>query len=298
MMASGESGTIGCAVRLRGSAELRGTVAAVFRRAVLVRTEGAFLVLGDESVAPHPYAVTVPDTGARPFPGEAFHLTATELSIPGVLHLPVEGLREFTPRRSTPRLAAPGCVRGALAIALERVRSLPFRGGFHGLFRRPPEGDPLGEALLRIARQRTRQVREALRRRDRAALLESCEGLSGLGTGLTPSGDDYVAGVAAALRFLSESRGDPPPEGWLDLLAGSVESRTSGYSAFLVRCAARGQVSRPVSDWLEAILSGRREGVPAATDALVAMGHSSGVDAMAGMVHMLASMIEETPWIC
>lgn len=300
MTAPGDGGTIGCAVRPRGGAVIRGVVVAVFRHSALIETDGAFVVLGDATVWPHPYAVTLRRPFRLPAIGASFILDEQDLLIPGILRLPLDELREFTPLRRARSAAEPERVLRALEVARRWVGGLPPRGGFHLLLSPAPARgvDGTGDAVAEVTREGIRRVRAALRSRDRVALVGACAGLAGLGIGLTPSGDDYIAGVAAALRFHAASREEPPCAELLDRLAESAARATSAYSAFLVRCASRGLVSRPVSEWLDAVMSSRLDEVPAATDAVVEVGHSSGVDALAGMVHALEAVHEEPRWTC
>lgn len=300
MTAPRDAGTIGCAVRPAGGASVRGVVAAVFRHSALIEADGAFVVLGDRTVCPHPHAVTLRRPFRLPALGAPLVLGEQELVIPGVLRLALDELREFTPLRHARSVAPPDRVRRALAAARRRVGELPPRGGFEALLStaRARPLDDMSGAVVRVALERTNRVRAALRSRDRAALVDACARLAGLGQGLTPSGDDYVAGLAAALRFHAASREAPLCAELLERVAASVAARTSGYSGFLVRCAARGFVSMPVAAWLDAVMGGRLEEVPAATEAVVEVGHSSGVDALAGMVHALEVAHEERRWTC
>ena len=84
--------------------------------------------------------------------------------------------------------------------------------------------------------------------------------LIGRGPGLTPEGDDLVAGVAAVLSY------DPP---WVAALIGTdLRARTTSLSATLLELAARGMGPEP----LQALLAGER----GALDRLLRLGHSTG----------------------
>jgi hypothetical protein len=91
--------------------------------------------------------------------------------------------------------------------------------------------------------------------------------LIGRGGGLTPEGDDLVAGVAAVVASL------PWPlalrEAWLAALVGAdLRARTTALSATLLELAVRGMGPEP----LQAVLAGDA----AALSRLVALGHSTG----------------------
>jgi uncharacterized protein DUF2877 len=87
--------------------------------------------------------------------------------------------------------------------------------------------------------------------------------LIGRGEGLTPEGDDVVAGAAAVLAAAGWSAE------WVDALLGSdLRRRTTALSATLLELAAQGMGPEP----LQAVLAGR----PGALERLLALGHSSG----------------------
>ena len=86
--------------------------------------------------------------------------------------------------------------------------------------------------------------------------------LIGRGPGLTPEGDDFVAGLAAVLA--AASRHDDVAA----LLGHDLRRRTTALSATLLELAARGMGPEP----LQAVLAGRASGLPR----LFAMGHTSG----------------------
>jgi hypothetical protein len=100
---------------------------------------------------------------------------------------------------------------------------------------------------------------EALVDRDAAAIGAE---LIGRGPGLTPEGDDVVAGMAGVLA--AASRHDEVAA----LLGTDLRRRTTALSATLLELAARGMGPEP----LQAVLAGRA----GALERLLAMGHTSG----------------------
>ena len=101
--------------------------------------------------------------------------------------------------------------------------------------------------------------------------------VGGRGPGLTPSGDDLLAGVLVVARLL----GGPAAGPRLDAVAAGVAT-TEIARAFLA-WAARGQCIAPVHDWLAAMASGRPGELAAAHRSLVAVGASSGAHLAAGL---------------
>jgi hypothetical protein len=189
-------------------------------------------------------------------------------------------------------------VSAALDAARATARGLPDRGGFHAMISGRATADRWTAVLAWSAERHALGVRTALAVRDWAALRRAAAGLAGAGAGLTPSGDDYVAGLLAAIAFLRSSGvAGVPAADETDALADDVAARTSEFSGFLVRRAARGLVSAPVCEWLKAIVAGRVSEAPARTEALAAIGHSSGIDTLAGLLDVLEAFAWEPPWI-
>jgi len=108
----------------------------------------------------------------------------------------------------------------------------------------------------------------------------SVEKLIGLGPGLTPSGDDFLGGVLIALRALGWPDVAETMGRWLLRRAGT---RTHAISCAHLRCAADGAGAAVLHDTLAALVSPGAPGLGARLDAVAAMGHSSGWDALAGM---------------
>ncbi len=91
--------------------------------------------------------------------------------------------------------------------------------------------------------------------------------LAGRGDGLTPAGDDLLAGYAAGLVLFQGRQSEA------HALAETAAIRTTALSATLLRHAARGEVPEPVHALLE-------EGDPCP---LLAFGHTSGRCLMFGL---------------
>ncbi len=122
---------------------------------------------------------------------------------------------------------------------------------------------------------------------DLAGAVEAAERIVGLGPGLTPSGDDVLAGLLVALRTLSSSVQHGGTAGWLaDWLGAAVtadaDTRTTTLAASLLHCAAAGQASAEVAAVLRAV-AGHEQTAPAARR-LLAAGHTSGADLAFGLL--------------
>jgi hypothetical protein len=107
------------------------------------------------------------------------------------------------------------------------------------------------------------------------AIGNEAEALIGLGPGLTPSGDDYFGGVLVALRLTGRAM---QADGLWRWLQPRLKARTSAISAAHLAAAAAGEAHEALHD----VLNGELD-----LDALDAVGHTSGWDALAGAMAVL-----------
>ncbi len=106
-------------------------------------------------------------------------------------------------------------------------------------------------------------------------LASACRQLEGRGGGLTPAGDDALAGIM--LVAAADRRRRPA----LRRLAG--RARTSDLSRAFLKWAARGSSIEPAHAVLEAAASGDRAGLARAARDLAGVGASSGRALLAGL---------------
>jgi hypothetical protein len=103
--------------------------------------------------------------------------------------------------------------------------------------------------------------------------------LLGLGTGLTPSGDDLLCGTLVALYAVGWRR----EADWLGrAVAGAAPAATSPLSGAFLRAAAQGLGCEPLHATIAAVLTGGAEMLATHLRALDRIGHTSGWDALAG----------------
>jgi hypothetical protein len=105
--------------------------------------------------------------------------------------------------------------------------------------------------------------------------------LAGLGGGLTPAGDDFVLGALLGLWAGLYGRSG---EGAGELLAEAAAARTTTLSAAYLRAAARGECSAYWQRLLAALCAPDQADLRPALESLLAVGHTSGADALAGFL--------------
>ncbi len=102
-------------------------------------------------------------------------------------------------------------------------------------------------------------------------------GLVGRGRGLTPSGDDALAGALLVAHALRTSRP----------LVTAVRERlgtTTAVSAALLAAATDGFAARPVVTLVDAVVLGHVDATARALPEVVAIGHTSGRDLVTGVL--------------
>ncbi|MDJ0924435.1 MAG: DUF2877 domain-containing protein [Acidimicrobiia bacterium] len=137
-------------------------------------------------------------------------------------------------------------------------------------------------------------LHEALHNLSPTQLLATAKTLLGKGSGLTPEGDDYVAGSLAALRLFGEALQLAQAERLLNRVSHPLtklaDVRTTTFSAALIRYGLRGQVAEPAGRLIRA-LAGRGD-IGGAHTRLQDVGHSSGPALAAGIVLGARSLVE------
>jgi len=149
--------------------------------------------------------------------------------------------------------------------------------GFGRLLARRKPAFPLDRVVARV-----RALASAYRDDDPDAVRAASIPLLGLGTGLTPSGDD-LAGAALFGRRLRRSR-QRAWERTAAQLSRAVQQRSHAVSAALFRDLARGQSFAPLHTIADALATDDHRRALAGAGELVAIGHSSGWDMFTGFV--------------
>jgi len=165
--------------------------------------------------------------------------------------------------------------RAGAARAIAQARA--SAGGFGALLREDVSHDPVG--ILGVARPILAELAVALETGDRTRAAEVAIRLVGLGPGLTPSGDDALVGIEAALHALAR-----PSAGFLTLARGDAEVRTTALAATLLRHAGAGEFAERLHSLLAALLGSDDEAIPAAIDRAIAWGATSGTDCLLGVL--------------
>ncbi|MDQ3946181.1 MAG: DUF2877 domain-containing protein [Actinomycetota bacterium] len=243
-----------------------GTVLAVYRRAAYLRLPGGIVALVAPGVPPGPlwirgepvsgragrlpHAATAGDQQGLSV-GASVTVGQEWLDVAG-MRLPIAGADAWIGR-----LPDPVRLRAGLPLAMEILTTAP---------RSVLLADPWLPAL--------RRAEAAVQRGE---LCRAATFIGGLGPGLTPAGDDALAGILLAHRALSGAGAEP------HLLAAARSGVTTDVSAALLVWAARGQAVEPVHDLLTALAAQDWAGTVTAARGVASLGASSGADLLLGL---------------
>jgi hypothetical protein len=129
--------------------------------------------------------------------------------------------------------------------------------------------------------QSSNSLAASLATADLPASLLAAKQLAGLGIGLTPSGDDFLIGALHAVWILH------PREVAIGLAQGVAESAaplTTSLSAAWLRSAGRGGAGELWHQFFGALVSGNEIEIQKTVKDILAVGETSGADALAGFV--------------
>ena len=144
-----------------------------------------------------------------------------------------------------------------------------------------PPGDQQRSIWQQHALAPVERLLDGIAAHDLHRISEGAGDLAGLGTGLTPSGDDFLIGVMFALWSTLE------PEHASSLSAAlfsATSGRTNIISTNYLERAAMGEASQAWHDLILALSQQDAAGLTAPVQSLIQLGHSSGQDALTGFL--------------
>jgi len=284
-----EVGSIGCAAYEAAESGVEGKITAVFERSVHLGSGNMVITLGGLDMPNHPFNIRTPGLPRSLRSGQEFGLAAGTLSLSDAHTLDISGYEVFRPAVRVDKMAAKADMIQVLQDARMVVATTSFREGLTSFVMGGPMHGMITQAVLPLIQR----MGNALREGDWGTMASTGVELAGVGEGLTPSGDDFLVGLVAALHFYRASGGGGPENHHLRTLATEAAERTSPFSAQNIAAAAQGLVADVVADWLTFLHLGDSEGVKNSTRALLSYGHSSGVDTFAGMMTALSSVLDK-----
>lgn len=276
-----------------------GEVVAVHPRSCyLAGEDGAIYAIAQQPLGNGPLSVVIPASPEQPFEGLATGTpaasTGARLLLGDRLDVGLEQAALWDPKAYLALDADAAGLRRGLA---ELCRTLAERAPEQSLARLLPylhDEDlpaPLG-TIDHFPRSHALidGLVESLARRNRRSLKVVTSSLAGLGPGLTPSGDDFLAGVLLALALMRDHRADAEIAEIATLLLDTAAPRTHVISAAFLRAAHAGEASERWHPLLDALAAGDVERIRAAAVPVIETGATSGADMLAGFVATIGTM--------
>lgn len=268
--------------RLRGPRR-RARVHSVFARVINLEVDdGRLLTLAhrDSDDAPDTVVAGV-DTWALPgvAPGLDAALSAEAIDLGSRARIALDGARPW--RGRLPELARETTtMRANLPIAFERLQRRGKGLGIAGPGREAAGG--IDAILASRFRALVEQLLRALANDDSPRAIAHADCLLGLGTGLTPSGDDVLLGLLAALNTDRDAR--RRLRALRAHVARRAGERTHPVSAAALRHAADGRVRASVADLCGALMHEAPRGALHALDRVLRIGSGSGSEIAFGVL--------------
>jgi len=252
----------------------RGQVAAAFARSCYLDLDGRVVALVAPELLNGPLNIVLDAVPRAAFAqlaaGQPVRASRSQVAIADILTVTLEGARPWSPGLPRLRRAEARELRAALDVVKAVLASAPAESVAHAASRTARAAEGM-DALY-----------SGVRRGDAAMLAHAARCLCGLGPGLTPSGDDVLAGLLVALALLQ-----PPyaPEARETILA-AARDRTTRVSLAYLEAAARGEAGEA---WHLLVEQLDRRGdhpraVAPAAQRVMAAGETSGADMLTGFV--------------
>tara|TARA_B100000315_G_C14558451_1_gene579337 strand:+ start:562 stop:1446 length:885 start_codon:yes stop_codon:yes gene_type:complete len=277
--------SVGCGVIDLANKKASGVVSAVFARSSHLTAGNLIITVGTPDIPSHPLVVKTASF-FKMKPGERFSMDADSILINRTQLINLSGVPVYIPEIRVDHIAGEKSIAKAVKRARQTACEAFSENKNMGLFLPFFTGDRTENEFTKAALPPVEQIKSAIIKYDWKKMEREFCKLAGLGTGLTPSGDDFLVGLLSALRFYKNSggKGTLPSEKCFDRIAEKVGRKTTSFSSTLLRCAARCWCSWDVADWLTAVHNGDARLMKASTLRVLASGHSSGVDTLAGLV--------------
>jgi hypothetical protein len=232
----------------------------------LINSDGEVLTLVMSETSLPPFGAVVDASDAKPFrglwPGQPVRVSSGHVEAGGYT-LEFDGAVEWNPMPDWPGISV------AMRADLSGLQDLT------GLVRDSPRRP--AECLQDL--EAASLLTHGLQSGDEAACVEAAHKLAGLGPGLTPAGDDFLVG--AMLAAWAGLCGSSAVEMcWA--IAEAAAPRTTALSGAYLRAAGRGACAYRWHALFGALASRDRTGLEMTAGDLLAVGHTSGADALAG----------------
>ncbi len=225
-------------------------------------------------------------------PGDAFSIADDSIEFPTRgFSLFTSGAFVWQPPRPAPVQFSLEEQRGRATQLIKYIQQIDDEKGFLFLAR------PLDEVLAenpRALHQAANNLLQSFKAKDKNTFMVSAQKLLGAGGGLTPSGDDFLAGFFLfQFRYVQGGGSEPDflKDWWYDLTRLAFE-KTTTISANRLEYTARGWSEELFLQLIDHLFNPGVQFGDEMAHRLLEFGHSSGVDTLMGISYALDSLLE------
>lgn len=275
-----KAASIGSPIAGLMSTPQEGNVIATFARSCYVELGGRIAALVAPDLLNGPLNLVLaqlPENAlARLTPADPVRISAGDLHVADVLRVDLQNVSVWNARLCSLPRVEPAFLRSQLGVVKTVLSGAPVESLAHSSSR-PARASEGMDALY-----------SALRHYDEAALEVGVDRLVGLGAGLTPSGDDVLAGMLIALHLIRPSDAEHIGR----LVVRIVRGRTTKISQAYLEAAAGGNAGEAWHDLARQLERGSG-GVRTASQRVMAFGETSGADMLTGFVLAAEGLLAE-----
>jgi hypothetical protein len=271
---------------------LTGRVLANYHQACnLVISGGEIIALVRPAIGNGPLNIVVEETGVleRVKPGLPTVFSDSQLVLGDSLVVSLDGAQLWRPKVNWECLTTQRrSLEDSLAALCNWLSQDDIAGGLLILVldEEEPNCSPHHRTLLTTARMGIEGLRHALQDGNRSGIRKNVAHLAGLGSGLTPAGDDYLVGLMAGLRVWPGPSGNSglSPDEACQIILEATEGRTTLLSSAFLQSAKEGLFGENWHRLLAELAGGEAIGIRRAARRILSSGATSGADALAGFL--------------
>ncbi len=275
-----------------------GEVHSVFDRTFNIIIGGKLVGVAQSSISRSPINVitdvrpseSMPSLGVRK--GMQVQKVGNRVLVGEVLEISLEDAQLWRPKTRTERCLDPELIKRNIELAKQLAANKGRREGLGQLLKhvdeiaagKMPQTPDLNE-VARAALPRLIDLVKATKSENVEGVKGAAQKLIGLGLGLSPSADDTLSGLTAALWWVSHSLGkgiDRVKK--INETIISCSDKTTLLSQQLLMHASKGETNEQVGELLEAILAGAPPDIEKWVEEVLKIGETSGIDMMVGLL--------------
>jgi len=275
-----------------------GEVHSVFERTfnILIGRELVGIARSGISRSPINLITDIPSTESMPSLGVRKEMQVRRVSdrvlVGEVLEISLEGAQLWQPKTRAERCLSPELIKRNLELAKRLAAS---EGGREGLGQLLTHVDEIAAGKMpqtfglnivaKAVLPRLIDLINATKSENVEGVKRAAQKLIGLGPGLSPSADDALSGLMAALWWVSHSLNkDIDRVKKINETVVSCSNKTTLLSQQLLKHAAKGETNERVGELLEAILAGADLNVESGIKEVLKIGETSGIDTVVGVL--------------